>query len=1465
MRFAGIDFRQLSIFSFAALVLLAVPSSLRAQQAPQVLPYTVSTFAGPHAAYTVGAACGSRVALDTLGDGCYATDVSVGADPHDLRVDAKGNVYYIDNASLGYIHKINATTKIESMFLGSTTQSKACAAATDTYGDNCVSTDGAANNNPLILTTTSKVKTMRGMSIAPNGDILIGGYNDYYVHKISASTGIYSVVAGTGTSTTGATTGPALTTGIGSSRGAAADSNGTVYIADTAQSVIQQVANGQITLVTAPNTSVTKSATSGVLASTALVASPEDVAVDPNGNLYISDAGNNVVRAVYMGKGSLIGVSNPQTGYIYSIAGGGSGTYAIGSSTIAAAVPATSISLAIRHIAFDNRGNLYIADTTDGYIWFVDATTGYIRLMLGNYGGTIGGAATGCAASSGNTIGDGCPGVQAMLYGTSATSIGVSPDNQGNLYISDPQGGPVASSRIRKQLSGLNFPVTASGVTVTQSIDIHFGAGDSAAATGAYTFVGTTSFAAGTATCTTNADTTVDCILPVTYTATKPGYDTGTLTIKSTLGGASAYLVSGTGTVASVVVDPGQVTALTATATSSPASVLVGGGGITYIADTANNRILAVNGSTTTVFAGTGTAGYSGDSGLATSAALNGPTAMAIGTGGSLLIADTGNNVIRRVSRATGIITTYAGGASSVCSTATNTRGDACLATSALFSKPAGLAVDRYGVAYISDTGNNVIRQVDLNGYVSTFAGGGTPCATSAGAVDVQGDGCPATQTTFSSPAAIAYDQTGNYLVVADTGNSLVRKINLGNVVTASSANVGLAVANPVVLVAGNGQAGSTVDSSSLATNSQLNTPKGVTVDAASNIYIADTGNHAVRLVTPAGLISTVGGILGASGATALPAASTDLLMNSPAGIAVSSTGQLVIADTANSRVLADARSSTSYNFGRVQPASTSTTQNFVELNVGTLANTLPSTLTSTGDTSSFSLISSSTGGCSGATLSIGGSCSLIGSFLPATTGTFSASYTYTESGSTAIATPTITLTGTGAILTTTSAVVAQSAPTTGNAQYGGSLTLTVTVAASTCNTAAPSCVPTGTARIIVDGVAGTPTTLTSAGTASGTFSGLAVGAHTVSCSYSGDGFYAAASCPSVTITVAPASTTSLLTISANNMPQFSSIVLTATVTSNTSGIPTGTVSFSATSTSGGAATSIGSSSLNASGVATFTMQQVLDSTGAQTSNSTLVPGTYNLSCTYNGSSNFATSSCTNVSFTVVADPASLTLVTKGCSTAATAATVTSAPNQGATCPSALFISGIPAVATAQGSTTDAAIFITPSNTLSGKLTFACSGLPTFATCTFATAQGSSYTLTAGTAYVPPIPLDVTLWTDVKDSASNTQPMLPGNRSSHTDLAMLLGWPLGLLGFAGLAASRRKLRKNAFLAAIPLAMLLLGGSMLAGGCAGPGNYTPNLTPAGQYPVTITITGPNGLTATTQVYFVVTSPGITGAQ
>ncbi|HEX2647992.1 MAG TPA: hypothetical protein VHO95_12265, partial [Candidatus Dormibacteraeota bacterium] len=193
-----------------------------------------------------------------------------------------------------------------------------------------------------------------------------------------------------------------------------------------------------------------------------------------------------------------------------------------------------------------------------------------------------------------------------------------------------------------------------------------------------------------------------------------------------------------------------------------PRGIAVDSGGTVYVADSDHNRIWRVSGSSLVTFAGTGVAGYSGDGHAASSAQLNGPWGVAVDSNGNVYIADTNNNVVRRVDHATGVITTIAG------TGVVGAGGDGRLAVNAQLSGPAGVAVDGTGRVFIADSDNQRVRMVGGQGVIQTVVG---TCSASPG---FAGDGGPMAFGQLNYPLGLAVDSTGDILI-ADVDNNRVR------------------------------------------------------------------------------------------------------------------------------------------------------------------------------------------------------------------------------------------------------------------------------------------------------------------------------------------------------------------------------------------------------------------------------------------------------------------------------------------------------------------------------------------------------------------------------------------------------------------------------------------------------------------------------------------------------------------
>ena len=255
---------------------------------------------------------------------------------------------------------------------------------------------------------------------------------------------------------------------------------------------------------------------------------------------------------------------------------------------------------------------------------------------------------------------------------------------------------------------------------------------------------------------------------------------------------------------------PGFVNTADSVTFNFPGGVGTDAAGNVYVADESNNAIrLITTAGVVSTFAGNGVSGFANATG--TAATFNNPASTAADTAGNVYVADNGNNVIRKITPL-GVVTTFAG--SGVRGAANGT------GTAASFNQPEALAIDAAGNVYVADMGNNLIRKITAKGVVTTLAGSGSP-----GAANGLG-----TAASFSAPAGVAVDATGN-VYVGDSNNNLVRKIGTDGTVTT---------------LAGTGAAGSANGTPAAST---FNSPQGVAVDTYNRVFVVDTGNSMIRMI----------------------------------------------------------------------------------------------------------------------------------------------------------------------------------------------------------------------------------------------------------------------------------------------------------------------------------------------------------------------------------------------------------------------------------------------------------------------------------------------------------------------------------------------------------------------------------------------------------------------------------------
>lgn len=299
---------------------------------------------------------------------------------------------------------------------------------------------------------------------------------------------------------------------------------------------------------------------------------------------------------------------------------------------------------------------------------------------------------------------------------------------------------------------------------------------------------------------------------------------------------------------------------------NGPSDLAVDASGNLYVTDTNNHTVrkITADGVVTTLAGAAGTSGAADGTGSA--ARFDSPTGITIDGAGNLYVADTDNDTIRKIT-ADGVVTTVAG-------TAQSTGSADGGASAARFDHPSDVTVDASGNLYVADTDNDTIRKISPAGDVTTVAG----LADTPGSTDGAGSAA-----RFFSPEGIAVDASGN-LYIADTSNHTVRKISPAGTVTTLA-----------------GLAGTSGGSDGRGTAARFQFPSDLAVDGSGNLFVADTDNHTIREITPAGLTATVAGLAGTSGNA--DGTGTSARFYYPTGVAVDTSGKVYVADTNNATI----------------------------------------------------------------------------------------------------------------------------------------------------------------------------------------------------------------------------------------------------------------------------------------------------------------------------------------------------------------------------------------------------------------------------------------------------------------------------------------------------------------------------------------------------------------------------------
>jgi sugar lactone lactonase YvrE len=708
---------------------------------------------------------------------------------------------------------------------------------------------------------------------------------------------------------------------------AAVDASGNIYIASADSYYVMKVNPSTNALTVFAGIGIQGGGGDGGAATKAELIGPSALAVDSSGNVYIADG--NKIREV------------TTDGNINTIAGKRAGC-PISWDTCGDGGPAVDAQLNLPQALFaDSSGNLYIADTGDDRIRFI--SNGTITTVAGE-----GHVCTGPRF----TCGDGGPATQAWLD----LPRGVVVDGSGNIFIGDTR-----DQRIRyvTKSSGIISTIVGSGKFCSKPTG-SCGDGGPLLSAELYNPAGLKLDGSGNLYI---ADSLDNKIRLVTFGST-PSISTivgngvrgfagdqgaaksaemdvpldlvldsaGHLDIADSGNQRIRQVVSGTiNTVAGGGLGGDGGAPLSATLANSITVAWDQKGTNYYIADAANNRIRMVTpgtGSTISTVAGTGDMGYSGDGQTALNATLNAPNGVAIDAAGDIFIADTGNQVVREVN-ASGVITTVAGNGNS-CFPRTGVCGDGGKAIDATMDSPTSVAVDGNGNLYIADYSGCRVRAVNTSGIINTIAGTGN--------CNYSGDGGPGNKARVQFPYAVAADPAGN-VYIADSKNNRIRCV-IGAAAGCGGSNDAIGT---IITYAFNGNATFKGDGGP-ALKAAMQDPLEVALDPAGNLFVGGGVDQVVRRIDAVSqTVATVAGNpndptnggFGGDGGPALQALLNNL------GLAVNSAQELLIADTGNNRIrvvnmvpVAD-RLTASLNFGSITVGQTSPPMDAKLKNIG--------------------------------------------------------------------------------------------------------------------------------------------------------------------------------------------------------------------------------------------------------------------------------------------------------------------------------------------------------------------------------------------------------------------------------------------------------------------------------------------------------------------------------------------------
>lgn len=757
------------------------------------------------------------------GDGGLATEAQLHG-PGGIAVDAEGSVYVAD-ANNRRVRKIDASGTITTIA---------------GMGEQGSEGDGG----PAI---EAQLSTPTDIAFDASGNLYIAEAVGNRVRKVD-TTGTISTIAGTGEKGSDGDGGPAVEAQLNRPLAMTVDAEGNVFIGEYSGYRVRKVdLEGIITTIGGNGTK--GGSGDGGPATAAQFNYISGLVIDALGNVLVSDMNEARIRTI------------SPAGRITTIAGTGRQGHSGHWGPAAEAEIETPGGL-----AFDSQGNLFLTEFWAGRLRKIDSR-GIIQTIAG----------TGEQLSTGD--------MGLAIDAALDRPIRIAADSDGNLYISEGYADRVRILRPTAQLWRFSVPLGTSGESVVlaaaedgslrwNSFPLMQGMETTASNGNRYAFGKTASgFVVATF---IPEQQTVE--LQEGKAVTLMSGEDGAWRIGDQVAAngyrhaedGKEYLLEWTGeqwrlakytirTIAGTV-DVAEGVPATTARLFNPYDAAVDSDGNVYVSDSSNHRIRKIDTSgTITTIAGTGERGYAGDGGPATQAEFDTPKGIAINWIGEIFVADSRNDVVRKINRS-GRITT--------------------INTNRPLFDPFGLALDLFGNVLIAESHprNHLVRRIDFRGNVTAIAG----VAGQRGGFN--GDGSAA-EARLYHPRDVAADPAGN-VFVADQFNHRVRKIDPTGTIST---------------VAGTGERGYSGDGGP-AVNAQLSYPRGVLVDSAANVYIADSGNSRIRKVDPSGMIDTIAGASEASNlVNGGPA--TAARVSVPVRLAMDATGSLLVVEAGNDTV----------------------------------------------------------------------------------------------------------------------------------------------------------------------------------------------------------------------------------------------------------------------------------------------------------------------------------------------------------------------------------------------------------------------------------------------------------------------------------------------------------------------------------------------------------------------------------